>query len=39
MSLCFIDLTKADDSVDRTLLLDFLDRFDVVPLRMLAVIR
>ena len=36
--LCFIDLTKAYDSVDRTLLWDILARFDVPP-RMLAVIR
>ena len=37
MYLCFIDLTKAYDSVDRTLLLDILARFGVPP-RMLAVI-
>ena len=36
--LCFIDLTKAYDSVDRTLLWDDLARFSVPP-RMLAVIR
>ena len=36
--LCFIDLTKAYDSVDRTLLWDVLARFGVPP-RMLAVIR
>ena len=36
--LCFIDLTKAYDSVDRTLLWDVLARFGVSP-RMLAVIR
>ena len=36
--LCFIDLTKADDSVDRTPLWDVLARFGVPP-RMLAVIR
>ena len=36
--MCFIDLTKAYDSVDRTLLLDVLARFGVPP-RMLAVIR
>ena len=36
--LCFIDLTKAYDSVDRTLLWDVLDRFGV-PRRMLDVIR
>ena len=36
--LCIIDLTKAYDSVDRTLLWDILARFGV-PLRMLAVIR
>ena len=36
--LCFIDLTKPYDSVDRTLLWDILARFGVPP-RMLAVIR
>ena len=36
--LCFIDLTKANDSVDQTLLWDILDRFGVPP-RMLAVFR
>ena len=36
--LCFIDLTKTYDSVDRTLLWDVLARFGV-PRRMLAVIR
>ena len=36
--LCFVDLTKAHDSVDRTLLWDVLARFGVAP-RMLAVIR
>ena len=36
--MCFIDLTKAYDSVDRTLLWDVLARFGVPP-RMLAVIR
>ena len=36
--LCFIDLTKACDSVDQTLLWDVLPRFGVPP-RMLAVIR
>ena len=36
--LCFIDLTKAHDSVDRTLLWDALARFGVPP-RMLAAIR
>ena len=36
--LCFIDLTKAYDPVDRTLLWDVLARFGVPP-RMLAVIR
>ena len=36
--MCFIDLTKAYDSVDRSLLWDVLDRFGVPP-RMLAVIR
>ena len=36
--LCFIDLTKAYDSVDRTLLRDVLARFGVPP-RMLTVIR
>ena len=36
--LCFIDLTKAYDSVDRILLWDVLARFGVSP-RMLAVIR
>ena len=36
--LCFIDLTKAYDSVDRTLLWGVLARFDVPP-KMLAVIR
>ena len=36
--LCFIDLTKAYDSVDRTLLWDVLARFGAPP-RMLAVIR
>ena len=36
--LCFIDVTKAYDSVDRTLLWDVLARFGV-PLKMLAVIR
>ena len=36
--LCFINLTKAYDSVDRTLLWDVLARFGVPP-RMLAVIR
>ena len=37
-NLCFIDLTKAYDSVDRTLLRDVLARFGV-PSRMPAVIR
>ena len=36
--LCFIDLTKAYDSVDRTLLWNVFARFGVPP-RMLAVIR
>ena len=36
--LCFLDLTKAYDPVDRTLLWDVLARFGVPP-RMLAVIR
>ena len=36
--MCFIDLTKAYDSVDRSLLWDVLARFGVPP-RMLAVIR
>ena len=36
--LCFIDLTKAHDSVDRALLWDVLARFGV-PHRMLAIIR
>ena len=36
--MCFIDLTKAYDSVDQTLLWDVLARF-IVPPRMLAVIR
>ena len=36
--LCFINLTKAYDSVDRTVLWDVLARFGVLP-RMLAVIR
>eukprot|EP00904_Undaria_pinnatifida_P009511 jgi/Undpi1/5690/HiC_scaffold_2.g00964.m1 len=36
--LCFIDLTKAYDSVDRTLLWDVLARFGVPP-RMVAFIR
>ena len=36
--LCFIDLTKAFDSIDRTLLWDVLALFGVSP-RMLAVIR
>ena len=36
--MCFIDLTKAYDSVDRTLLWDVLARFSVPP-RILAVIR
>ena len=36
--LCFIDLIKAYDSVDRTLLWDVVARFGVPP-RMLAVIR
>ena len=36
--MCFIDLTKAYDSVDRILLWDVLARFGVPP-RMLAVIR
>ena len=36
--LCFIDLTKAYDSVDRSLLWDALARFGVPP-RMLAVFR
>ena len=36
--LCFINLTKAYDSVDRTLLWDVLARFGVPP-RMLAVMR
>ena len=36
--MCFIDLTKAYDSVDRSLLWDVLVRFGVPP-RMLAVIR
>ena len=36
--MCFIDLTEAYDSVDRTLLWDVLARFGVPP-RMLAVIR
>ena len=35
--LCFIDLTKVYDSIDRTLLWDVLARFGVPP-RMLAVI-
>ena len=38
LCLCFIDLTKAYDSVDRTLLWDTLARFGVPP-RMLTVIR
>ena len=38
MYLCFIDLTKAYDFVDRTLLWDVLARFGMPP-RMLAVIR
>ena len=38
LNLCFIDLTKAYDSVDRILLWDVLARFGVPP-RMLAVIR
>ena len=38
MYLCFIDLIKACDSVDRTLLWDALARFGVPP-RMVAVIR
>ena len=36
--MCFIDLTKAYDSVDRTLLLTVLARFGIPP-RMLAVVR
>ena len=36
--MCVIDLTKAYDSVDRSLLWDVLARFGVPP-RMLAVIR
>ena len=36
--MCFIDLTKAYDSVDRTLLWTVLARFDIPP-RVLAVIR
>ena len=36
--LCFIDLEKAYDSVDRTLLWQVLTRFGVPP-QMLAVIR
>ena len=36
--MCFIDLTKAYDSVDQTLLWTVLARFDV-PLRMISVIR
>ena len=36
--VCFVDLTKAYDSVDRTLLWDAFARFGVPP-RMLAVIR
>ena len=36
--MCFIDLTKAYDSVDRTLLCTALARFGI-PSRMLAVIR
>ena len=36
--MCFIDLTKACDSVDRTLLSTGLARFSIPP-RMLAVIR
>ena len=36
--MCFIDLTKAYDSVDRTLLWTVLARFGIPP-RMLAVIR
>ena len=36
--MCFIDLTKACDSVDRTLLWTAFARFGVTP-RMLAVIR
>ena len=36
--MCFIDLTKAYDSVDRTLLWTVLARFGI-PLRMFAVIR
>ena len=35
--LCFVDLTKAYESVDQTVLCDVLARFGV-PLRMLAVI-
>ena len=38
LHLCFADLAKACDSVDRTLLWDVLARFGVSP-RMLAVIR
>ena len=38
LHMCFIDLTKEYDSVDRTLLWDVLARFGVPP-RMLAVIR
>ena len=38
MYVCFIDLTKAYDSVDRTLLWTVLARFDV-PQRMILVIR
>ena len=36
--MCFIDLTKAYDSVDHTLLWTVLARFGI-PLRMLAVVR
>ena len=36
--MCFIDLIKAYDSVDRKLLWDVLARFGVPP-RMLAVVR
>ena len=36
--MCFIDLTKACDSVDRTLVWTVLARFGIPP-RMLAVIR